>query len=113
MSRIAHLAAFGLTIQATIWVFSFVLKQQAPPTKRASWEDLQLRPEVGLCVDLSSAFNRCNSVSMAGAGRFGDARIAAVHLQPAFSVNRQFISSRTTGDDTLGICQLLVPLKTQ
>jgi hypothetical protein len=30
MSRIAHLTAYGLTIVATLWVFSFVLRQPAP-----------------------------------------------------------------------------------
>jgi len=30
MSRIAHLAAYALTILATAWVFSFLLKQSAP-----------------------------------------------------------------------------------
>src|SRR5215467_5879981 len=30
MSRIVHLAAFGLTIVATLWVFSFVIRQPAP-----------------------------------------------------------------------------------
>ena len=30
MSRIVHLAAFGLTIMATLWVFSFVLRQPSP-----------------------------------------------------------------------------------
>ena len=30
MSRVAHLAAFGLTIVGTLWVFAFVLRQPAP-----------------------------------------------------------------------------------